>query len=106
MVWKVYKVHCKKGLQTSQSDRILFIKHSTHENVFALIVYVDHIVVTQNNLIEIGKLKSYLEVEFEIKYLGSVRYFLGIEVAKSKQGIFISQQKCVGFTQRNKIIGV
>ena len=31
--------------------------------------------------------------EFEIKELGKLKYFLGIEVAYSTQGIFISQQK-------------
>ncbi|KAL6311431.1 hypothetical protein AAG906_035856 [Vitis piasezkii] len=33
--------------------------------------------------------------EFEIKELGKLKYFLGIEVAYSTQGIFISQQKYV-----------
>lgn len=34
-------------------------------------------------------------MEFEIKELGKLKYFLGIEVAWSKEGIFVSQQKHV-----------
>ena len=82
----------RRAYKQSQGDHILFIKHSTHEKVSALIVYVDDIVVIGNDLTKIGKLNSYLVAEFEIKDLGSLRYFLGIEVARSKQ---ISQQKYV-----------
>ena len=41
------------------------------------------------------ELKERLMKEFEIKEPGRLKYFLGIEVAYSKQGIFISQQKYV-----------
>ena len=40
-------------------------------------------------------LNQCLAKEFEIKALGRLKYFLGIEVAHSRQGIFISQQKYV-----------
>jgi hypothetical protein len=36
-------------------------------------------------------LSQCLAKEFEIKALGRLKYFLGIEVAHSRQGIFISQ---------------
>lgn len=35
----------------------------------------------------------WLTKEFEIKDLGQLQYFLGIEVVRSRQGIFISQRK-------------
>jgi len=54
-------------------------------------VYVDDIVLTGNDDGEIQNLKHLLANEFEIKDLGSLKYFLGIEVARSKYGIFISQ---------------
>ncbi|KAG6522574.1 hypothetical protein ZIOFF_019715 [Zingiber officinale] len=45
--------------------------------------------------VEIQALKSKLTSEFEIKDLGSLRYFLGIEVARSKKGIYVCQRKYV-----------
>uniref|UniRef100_A0A2N9G528 F-box domain-containing protein n=1 Tax=Fagus sylvatica TaxID=28930 RepID=A0A2N9G528_FAGSY len=85
----------KYGYHQSQSDHTLFLKHSNEGKVTALIVYVDDIVVTGNDIMEMGKLKTYLAKEFEIKDLGTLRYFLGIEVARSKEGIFVSQRKYV-----------
>jgi hypothetical protein len=56
----------------------------------ALIVYVDDIVMTGNDDKEIRNLKNCLLNEFEMKDLGMLKYFLSIEVARSKHGIFIS----------------
>nr|XP_016505430.1 PREDICTED: uncharacterized mitochondrial protein AtMg00810-like [Nicotiana tabacum] len=43
----------------------------------------------------ISRLKKLLAYEFEIKDLGKLQYFLGIEAARSKRGIFISQRKYI-----------
>jgi hypothetical protein len=85
----------KYGYHQSQSNHTLFLKHSNEGKIIALIVYVDDIVVTGNDTVEMGKLKTYLAKEFEIKDFGNLRYFLGIEVARSKEGIFVSQRKYV-----------
>ncbi|XP_058780011.1 uncharacterized mitochondrial protein AtMg00810-like [Vicia villosa] len=61
----------------------------------ALIVYVDDIVLTGDDTVEMARVKEKLAVDFEIKDLGSMRYFLGIQVARSKNGIVFSQQKCI-----------
>ena len=60
--------------------------------VVILVVYVDNIVVTRDDDGAISKLESFLRIEFEIKDLGSLKYFLGIKVARSKSGIVISQR--------------
>ena len=83
------------GYKQSHSDHTLFIKHSASRRAIALIVYVDDVIVTRNDLEEREALKWCLAKEFEIKELGKLKYFLEIEVAHSKNGIFVSQQKYV-----------
>ena len=83
------------GYKQSQGDHTLFIKHSVVGGVTALLVYVDDIIVTGNDEREKHDVKQRLSKEFEIKELGKLKYFLGIEVAYSTQGVFISQQKYV-----------
>ena len=83
------------GYKQSQDDHTLFIKHSATWGVTALLVYVDYIIVIGNDEREKHDVKQRLAKEFEIKELGKLKYFLGIEEAYSTQGIFISQQKYV-----------
>lgn len=89
------KVMKASGYKQSQGDHTLFIKHSAKGGVTALLVYVDDIIVTGNDDKEKRELKKCLVKEFEIKDLGRLKYFLGIEVSYSRQGIFVSQQKYV-----------
>ncbi|CAL9009255.1 unnamed protein product, partial [Prunus brigantina] len=70
-------------------------KNRDERKLTALIVYVDDIIVTGNDTEEQLKLQKYLSQEFEMKDLGDLKYFLGIEVARSKIGIFLSQRKYV-----------
>jgi hypothetical protein len=83
------------GYKQSQADHTLFIKHSSQGKVTASIMYVDEIVLTGNGDGEMQNLKHRLANEFEIKDLGTLKYFLGIEVSRSKHGIFISQRKYI-----------
>nr|GEY94607.1 AP2/ERF and B3 domain-containing transcription factor At1g50680-like [Tanacetum cinerariifolium] len=50
-----------------------------------LIIYVDDMIVTGDDKEEITKLKKYLFTEFKMKDLGRLKYFLGIDVLRSKQ---------------------
>ena len=59
-----------------------------------LAVYVDDIIITGNDEGEIAQLKMQLGKEFEVKGLGLLRYFLGIEVARGV-GVVLSHRKYV-----------
>ncbi|KAM1763339.1 hypothetical protein ACFX11_002688 [Malus domestica] len=82
------------GYRQSNWDHTLFVKRQ-NGRVTVFIVYVDDMVVTGNDPVEQAALKNYLSTEFEMKDLGSLKYFLGIEVSRCKFGIFLSQRKYV-----------
>ena len=54
---------------------------------------MDGIIVTGDDIQEIKRLKKQWRAEFEVKDLGTMRYFLEMEMGQSKTGIFISQRK-------------
>ena len=58
-------------------------------------MYVDDIVITKSDSKGILSFKSYLYSQFHKKDLGMLKYFLGVEVMRSKKGILLSQWKYV-----------
>ena len=80
------------GYIQSKANYSLFVRSQGHDFTIAL-VYVDDIIVIENNLEQIKELKKFLGERFKLKDLGNLKYFLGIEVACSKNGISISQWK-------------
>ena len=80
-----------KGFTQSASDHSLFTKCSG-ESFLALIVYVDDIVIAGNDYKTIKKLKTFLNSQLKLKDVGQLKYFLGLEVARSRKGISVSQR--------------
>ncbi|GJU84678.1 putative ribonuclease H-like domain-containing protein [Tanacetum coccineum] len=78
----------------SNSDHTLFLKQRDNL-ITCLIIYVDDMIITRNDKEEITKLKKNLFTEFEMKDLGRLKYFLVIEVLRSKHGILMYQKKYV-----------
>lgn len=54
---------------------------------------MDDIIITGDDSVEVEKQKK--SDDFKIKDLGALKYFLGMEFARSKEGIFVNQRKYV-----------
>ncbi|XP_013594872.1 PREDICTED: uncharacterized mitochondrial protein AtMg00810-like [Brassica oleracea var. oleracea] len=59
----------------------------------AILVYVDDIIIIGSDKEGFKATKEFLKSMFEIKDLGEMKYFLGIEICKSKEGLFMFQRK-------------
>ncbi|CAM8963152.1 unnamed protein product [Rhodiola kirilowii] len=82
------------GFIQSIEDYSLFTLKRNGEFII-LLVYVDDVVITGTCSALIQEIKAFIHEKFKIKDLGNLKYFLGIEVARSKDGIFINQRKYV-----------
>ena len=80
------------GFQQSKSDYSLFTKLQD-TNFTAILVYVDDLLIGGNDMQCIEDTKAFLSSQFYMKDLGSLRYFLGLEIDATAQGYFISQKK-------------
>ncbi|KAG6427631.1 hypothetical protein SASPL_111877 [Salvia splendens] len=56
-------------------------------------VYVDDILVATSDKKKIESFKDFLAQHFNFKDLGIPKYFLGLEIARSKDGILVSLRK-------------
>ena len=56
---------------------------------------MDDIIITRSDFKGILSLKSFLHSQFHTKDLGMLKYFLGVEVMRTKKRILLSQRKYV-----------
>ena len=80
------------GLYNSKDTNKLFYIYRDGK-ITIRIVYVDDIILTGNDIVKMKRLKEILATEFNIKDLGSLRYFLGMEVARNNTSMSVSQRK-------------
>ncbi len=65
----------------------------TDHGIVVIVIYVDDLIVTGDNDADISNLKKLLKQKFEMKDLGELRYFFGIEVIQSPKGIWLLQRQ-------------
>jgi hypothetical protein len=80
-----------EGFNRSPSEPTLYTKVFQEGKLLIVCLYVDDLIFTGN--ISVDEFKTTMKTEFEMTDLGMMKYFLGIEVNQSEDGIFICQTK-------------
>lgn len=70
----------------------MFILHK-HNSISVLLVYVDDMILVGNDVVQLQVIKTFLSSQFKVKDLGALKYFVGIEIARSDAGIYLNQRK-------------
>lgn len=86
---KLTEALLRHGYKQSKSYYSLFSKINEHSNVF-LLIYVDDLLNTRSDYEMIQELKVVLYTNFKLKDLGNLRYFLRLEVTRSREGLVIN----------------
>ena len=73
----------------SHYDSALFL-HRTDKCTILLLLHMDDMIITGDDLSGIQKLKDFLSQQFEMKDLGHLNYFLGLEITHSIDGFDIT----------------
>jgi len=82
----------QQGFIKGSIDSNLYVKID-NKRLLILVVYVDDIIFGSNEEDMSQKFSLVMQKEFEISMLGELTYFLGLQVQKNKDGVFLSQTK-------------
>nr|GEU94607.1 hypothetical protein [Tanacetum cinerariifolium] len=84
----------ENGFQKGKIDQTLFIKWQK-DNILLVQIYVDDIIFGATNKNLCKSFKKLMKDKFQMSSMGELIFFLGLQVKKKKDGIFISQGKYV-----------
>ena len=79
----------------SKNEYSMFTKGTFTKDFTVILVYVDDVLLSGNNEDEIKRIKQGLDQTFTIKDLGLMKYFLSLEIARTKDGILLNQRKYI-----------
>lgn len=79
------------GFEQNQTDRCLYVKKEDG-NICYLLIHVDDLLVAGNDETFIDRLMEEIGKRFEIKDLGGVKHYLGIDVHRDEKGRFLISQ--------------
>ena len=81
------------GFSKCISEHGVYVKAEYESDLVIQCLYVDDLLITGNNKVEIDKIKQLLKNQFEMTDLGSLSYFLGIEFKETEAAIVMHQSK-------------
>jgi hypothetical protein len=79
------------GFTPAKANYSLF--NQSQGSYIALLVYVDDVVIATNDPTAVSSFITLLNDKFRLKDLGSLKYFLSLEISRSSDGILICQRK-------------
>ena len=82
------------GFIQSKSDYSVFTR-VMKGSIIILLVYVDDILIASNNVDAVNEFKLFLDNKFKLKDLGTLKYFFGLEVARTVDGLSLCQRKFI-----------
>ena len=80
------------GFQKSLSEATLYVKRF-NDDVLIISLYVDDLLVTGSNTMQVAEFKLNMMQVFEMTDLGLMKFFLGMEIMQNREEIFICQKK-------------
>ncbi|XP_016178828.1 uncharacterized protein LOC107621313 [Arachis ipaensis] len=83
---------CHKSMRVTVHDYSFFALGEGEATTY-LIVYVDDIIIAAPKHEMVDNVKHKLQSIFKLKILGDLKFFLGLELSLSKDGITLSQRK-------------
>lgn len=81
------------GFVSSKSDNSLFVLRRGADEAHFLLYDVDDIVLAASSQRLLDHIVNQLQLEFALKELGPVHFFLGIQVRRTADGFFLSQEQ-------------
>ncbi|KAK8627856.1 hypothetical protein V6N13_135454 [Hibiscus sabdariffa] len=84
----------EKGFNKGKVDTKLFIQNDG-KDILVVQIYVDDIIFGSTNELLCQDFAKLMQGEFEMSMMGELSFFLGLQIKRRKEDIFINQAKCI-----------